>query len=269
MESRSSVLEGLMKSLAALLASGLLCAGMTACGGTKGNVAVNAAHSSASAAAHGTTSSTSSSSEDSTSSSAGGATISGEKTANSGGRTASAGGKASSPPQSGSGATSSTASVIGVPPGDQDGDSPNDKAFDKDDSFVTTFGHAASPTDRRSIASLVTRYYAAIAKDDGATACRLLFFVIVESAPETYGQTAFDATAGRGKSCGPVMTKVFKGNHAQLVAENRHLKVMAVRVEGKRAWVLLRLGPDSVRRMIAYREGSVWKIGELIDTELV
>lgn len=156
-----------------------------------------------------------------------------------------------------------------MPPGDQDGDSPDKSAFDKDDSFVTTFGHAAGAGDRNAITSLVRRYYAAIAKDDGATACRLLFFVITESAPETYGQTAFDAAAGRGKTCGPVMSKVFKGNQAQLVAENRHLKVMAIRIEGKRAWILLRFGPQSVRRLVAYREGNAWKVGELLDTELV
>jgi hypothetical protein len=156
-----------------------------------------------------------------------------------------------------------------VPNGDQDGDSANDKAFDKDDSFITTFGHAAGPRDRKAITDLVTRYYAAIAKDDGTTACRLLFFVITESAAETYGQTAADATAGRGKRCGPVMSNAFKVNQAQLAAEDRHLKVMAIRVQRKRAWVLLRFGPESVRRLIAYREGSSWKIGELLDSELV
>jgi hypothetical protein len=156
-----------------------------------------------------------------------------------------------------------------MPSGDQDGDAPNNKAFDKDDGFITTFGHPAGPADVRAITSLVTRYYAAIAKADGATACKLLFFVIVESAAETYGQTEFDATAGRRKSCGPVMSKVFKGSHRQLVVENRALKVIAIRVLRKRAWVLLRFGPQSVRRMVVYREGSSWKVGELLDTQLV
>jgi hypothetical protein len=154
-----------------------------------------------------------------------------------------------------------------VPTGDQDGDSSNDMAFDKDDSFVTTFGHAAGPSDRRAITTLVKRYYAAIAKADGATACSLLFYVFVESAPEVYGQTT-SATAGRGKSCAEVMSNVFRGNH-QVVAENRHLKVMAIRIQRKRAWVLLRFGPKSVRRLVLYREGSSWKVGELLDTELV
>lgn len=156
-----------------------------------------------------------------------------------------------------------------MPPGDQDGDSSDESAFDKDDSFITTFGHAAGPADSRAITSLVKRYYAAIAKDDGATACKLLFFLITESAPETYGQTAFDAAAGRGKSCGPVMSKVFSKSHRQLVEENRHLSVIAIRIQRKRAWVLLRFGPLSVRRLVAYREGDSWKVGELLDTELV
>lgn len=162
------------------------------------------------------------------------------------------------------------APVSGVmPPGDQDGDSPDNKAFDRDDSFVTTFGHPASPSDSKAVTSLVKRYYTAIAKDDGATACKLLFFVIVESAPETYGQTQFDAAAGRGKSCGPVMSKVFRGNHRQLVVESRTFKVIGIRVLRKRAWVLLRFGPKSVRRLVVYREGNSWKVGELLDTGLV
>lgn len=241
MEGRSAVPKGLKRSIWALLASALLGAGMTACGGS-GKQTSSGAHSSLASSTAPTTS------------------------------TATATAPASHPPSGGavasSGASGSSTS-IGVPAGDQDGDSPNDKAFDKDDSFVTTFGHAAGPADHKAIVDLVTRYYAAIAKDDGARACRLLFFVIVESAPETYGQTAFDATAGRGQQCGAVMSKVFKGSHAQLVAESRHLKVMAIRTQGKRAWVLLRFGPDSVRRLIAYREGSSWKVGELLDTELV
>lgn len=156
-----------------------------------------------------------------------------------------------------------------IPTGDQDGDGPNDVAFDRDDSFITTFGHAAGPSDRSTITALVKRYYAAIASADGATACSLLFFAIVESAAETYGQTAADATAGRGKGCGSVMSHVFEGNHRQLLAEARHLEVIAIRVQRRRAWVLLRFGPESVRRIVVYREGATWRIGELLDTELV
>lgn len=181
--------------------------------------------------------------------------------------------ESTSAPSSGSGSRPSGAgsSFAGytMPAGDQDGDSSDTSAFDKDDSFVTSFGHSAGAADSKAIESLVTRYYGAIAKADGATACKLLFFVITESAAETYGQTAFDAAAGRGKSCGPVMSKVFAKNRQQLVAESHLLKVMAIRVERKRAWVLLRFGPLSIRRMVVYREGSSWKIGELLDTELV
>jgi hypothetical protein len=227
-----------------LLAGATLCVGVGACG-SSGKGTSSSAHSSLASSTAPTTSTASTTT-----------TSPPESHPSSG---------ASAPPSG----TSSSSTSLGVPTGDQDGDSTNDKAFDKDDSFVTTFGHAANGADRKAITSLVTRYYAAIAKEDGAAACRLLFFVIVESAPETYGQTAFDATAGRGKRCGPVMSKVFKGNHAQLVAENRHMKVMAIRIEGKRAWVLLRFGPESVRRLIVYREGSSWKVGELLDTELV
>jgi hypothetical protein len=249
MEGRIALPEGLsfaMRWLCALLASAMLCAGLVACGGSGKGKGTAGPASSTGTAASTTPSTTRQSGAESSPSSANAATASG--TSDSG---------------------TSGSSALGVPNGDQDGDSPNDKAFDKDDSFVTTFGHAAGVGDRKAITQLVTRYYAAIAKDDGATACRLLFFVITESAPETYGQTSFDATAGRGKRCGPVMSKVFKGNQAQLVAENRHVKVMAIRIQGKRAWVLLRFGPESVRRMIVYREGNSWKIGELLDTELV
>jgi hypothetical protein len=156
-----------------------------------------------------------------------------------------------------------------APTGDQDGDSSNNLAFDKDDSFITTFGHAADASDRRTITTLVERYYAALAKADGATACSLLFVVIAESAAETYGQTGSDPTAGRRETCSSVLSRLFKGDQPRFQAEYRNLKVIMVRVQRKRAFVLLRFGPQSVRRIIVYREGSSWKIGELLDTELV
>jgi hypothetical protein len=244
---------GLIGRSSLALLAGALCLSIVACGGSGKRPAATSSNASSS----------------STSGSAGGTTSSGAPTTapSSGGALAASGGAAASAGTGSSGAAA--AGSNGVPTGDQDGDGPNDVAFDKDDSFITTFGHASSPADGRAITSLVKRYYAAIASGDGVTACTLLFFVIVESAPETYGQTAFDATAGRGKGCGPVLSKVFKGSHQQLLAENRHLKVLAIRIQGKRAWVLLRFGPKSVRRIIAYREGNSWKIGELLDTELV
>ncbi|MGN6372804.1 MAG: hypothetical protein ACTHM1_07415 [Solirubrobacteraceae bacterium] len=217
-----------------------LCLGLAACGGSSGTHAAGRSDASTASAASPPASTT-------------------DQTASSAGTAAAAGGK-----------KPSAAPVSGpTPPGDQDGDSPNNTALDKDDSFITTFGHAASPSERRKITDLVTRYYAAIASGDGATACSLLFFVFVESAAETYGQTSTDATAGRGKSCASVMSKVFGESRAQLTAENRALKVMAVRIQHRRAWVLLRFSPDSVRRLILYREGSSWKVGEALDGELV
>jgi hypothetical protein len=223
----------------ALLAATLLCLSLAACNGSgKGSASLT---SSAGASSSSTATTT---------------------TPSPAANTASGGGAAG-------GSAAGTALASPIPTGDQDGDSPNNMAFDKDDSFITTFGHAAAPSDRSTITALVKRYYAAIASADGATACSLLFFVITESAPETYGQTAADATAGRGKSCGPVLSKVFKGSRQQLLTENRYLKVIAIRVQHRRAWVLLRFGPESVRRIVVYREGATWKIGELTDTELV
>jgi hypothetical protein len=164
--------------------------------------------------------------------------------------------------------TATTASNA-APTGDQDGDSSDDTAFDKDDSFVTTFGHAASAADKRTITALIERYYAALASGNGATACSLLFVVLNESIPETYGQTGSDPTAGRGKSCGSVLSNVVRGSHRELVSKDRKLKVVAIRVQRRRAWVLMRFGPESVRRIVVYWEGNAWKVGELLDTELV
>lgn len=226
-------------SPAALFAAILLCLNLAACGGSA---------KSATSAGAGTT----------------GSTATTTATTSTAATTTTAGGS------SGGGDSASGATLANpIPTGDQDGDSSDETAFDKDDGFITTFGHAADPSDRKTITNLVKNYYSAIAAADGAKACSLLFFVIVESAAETYGQTATNATAGRGKTCGAVMSKVFAATHRQLVAENSHLKVIAIRVQAKRAWVLLRFGPASVRRLVVYREGDTWKVGELLDTELV
>jgi hypothetical protein len=136
------------------------------------------------------------------------------------------------------------------------------KAFDGDDAPVRFFGHEASAAERQPITALLTHYYAAAAKEDGAKACPLIHSLIAETIPEDYGQTP----ALRGTTCAVVMSKLFKQHHRQLVIDSATLEVTSVRVEGGRALALLRFAKAPVPNHIpVHREGRTWKIWELLD----
>jgi hypothetical protein len=169
------------------------------------------------------------------------------------------------------GATSSgqtPRAVLAAPPsGDTDHDSSEQTTFDSDDGHSLHFGHAAGPADRRTITAIVKRYYAALAAQDGVTACALLMAVVAESLPEAiYGPSALTHTSG--KTCAEVASALFAESHPQLVAEDRTLRVIGVRVRRRRASALLRFGARSARHILLYREGGAWKIGTLADEDL-
>jgi hypothetical protein len=167
--------------------------------------------------------------------------------------------------------TSSTSAAQSVPPKDHDEDrdgSPNSR-YDSDDYAVLTFGHEAGTADRRVITALAKGFYAAAAAEDGAKACSLIYSLLAESVPETYGEVATGPPELRGKTCAVVMTKLFKRDHQELIVHNATLKVTGVRVEAKIGYVLLSFKGVPDRHMALHREFGVWKIDSLIAQKLI
>jgi hypothetical protein len=152
---------------------------------------------------------------------------------------------------------------------DNDADFDNDTIknkgyYDGDDGAIRGFGNAAIAAERRAIAALVKRYYAAAAASDGAKACPLIYSTLEEAIPEDYGQPPGPAYA-RGKTCAVVMSKLFGHAHSQLAGR---FEVTGVRVEGREARALLGSSTVPASFVVVKRERGAWKIGALLGEPL-
>ena len=141
-------------------------------------------------------------------------------------------------------------------------DRDNDADHNDDDAHVLYYGLPASAADKQALTTLIGHYYAAAAAANGAKACALLMPFIAESVAENYGHSP----ALRGKTCPVVMSKLFKQHQKVLVGENSTLKFVTVRVEGGKALAVLSFSTlPEVRQISARRDGSSWKILQLLD----
>ncbi len=128
---------------------------------------------------------------------------------------------------------------------------------------ITEYGHEASPADKQAITALVNRYYAAAAADDGATACSLIYSPLAESVAEDYGQAPASASLA-GTTCQVVMSKLFRQVPGQSSAVLATTEVTGVRVNGRKAFALLRSKAMPQGDIPLQRELGTWKIGTLI-----
>jgi len=171
---------------------------------------------------------------------------------------------AGSPP---SGSARQTA-IRDAPAGGDSEDKDADASGD-DDLFVMGFGHPASGTTARTVTLAVKRYYAAAALDDGAKACRMLIHTVAEAVPEDYGEGGSPEPGTQEKSCATMMSRLFERRHRLLRVKSATLKVIAVRVETGRALAILHFaGNPEPQKIALHREGSTWKIWELLDSKM-
>lgn len=140
---------------------------------------------------------------------------------------------------------------------DNDNDNASDSYYDEDDNVVLDYGQNASAADLRAIASVVTRYYRAAAAADGARACSLTNPVMVEAIARERAAAASDAHS----TCAAAQTALFRLRRRQIQADQRRLRVSGARVEGARAWALLRFGAQHPPgRILVRRVGSNWTV---------
>ncbi|HEX5309670.1 MAG TPA: hypothetical protein VFW38_11385 [Solirubrobacteraceae bacterium] len=144
---------------------------------------------------------------------------------------------------------------------------PQDRDHDSDENNDDyAYGHSASENERRAIVSVVRKYYAAAAADRGNVGCRLLYSLMAEEIPETYGENGPPQL--HGGTCAVVMSKLFKEKHGLLVADARTLKVLAVRIKRNRGLVMMSFSGMPQRDIMVHREFAAWKIDETLDTKL-
>jgi hypothetical protein len=153
-----------------------------------------------------------------------------------------------------------------------DGDADGANGQDADDATTRGYGHPASALEARIVAALVRRYYAAAAAGDGELACSLIYSVLASPSKlprvaESYAP-APSAPPLAGKSCGYIMSLLFRENHRQLVADAVTLELTGVRVEGRRCLVLLAFKSKPERELPLEREHGAWKVASLFDEEL-
>lgn len=156
--------------------------------------------------------------------------------------------------------------------GDSDNDSDNDYLdnvhkgyYDSDDGDIFTYGHPASAADRRAIAALVERYYAAAAAERSAEACSLIYSVLAGALPEDYGRAPGPAYLRGANTCQMVMSRLLEHVHNHLTGA---IEVIGVRVSGDEAQAQLGSRTIPASLILVRRERGVWKIDELLGSAL-
>jgi hypothetical protein len=136
---------------------------------------------------------------------------------------------------------------------------------DADDRATLAYGEPPSPAERTEIADVVTRYYAAAATADGATACSLLLPSLARGVPRDYGSGAGPTYLRGGKTCAAVMARLFEHSHAELVVP---AKLLSIRAKGAVAQVVLgsRVLPASLVGL--RRQERAWRLVTLLGSPL-
>ena len=168
--------------------------------------------------------------------------------------------------------TTATASTTETPnETGSDADKDNDVGApedDKNNNDVLDSGSEASPSDRKKIVALVNGYYKIALAEDGAKACTMIYSTLAESVPEDYGSFAGPSYM-RGTTCPAVLTLLFKHFHSLLAMQLPKLKVTRVRLTEHHGLAVLNFGKTLPERQISVsREGHVWRIATLLDSQL-
>jgi len=148
---------------------------------------------------------------------------------------------------------------------DQDRDSSGTGYYDGDDGAIRYYARAAAATDAQAITVLVRRYYAAAAAQDGARACRLTYYIDVETLPEQYGQPPGPLWLRGAHTCRAVLSRVFEHFHRELSVP---IQVTGVRVGGDHAYALVGFRTLPAGYVKLRREGGAWKVDGLLAAAL-
>jgi hypothetical protein len=123
-------------------------------------------------------------------------------------------------------------------------------------------GPPGTAADTRAVGVVVKRFYATVAANDGARACKLLYAPLRNAMAEDYG--TYGPSYMHGKSCAEVMTKVFKHRKGTPTTNVTTIEVTGLRMKGKEAAALLHSPAMALGEITIIREGSKWTILTLL-----
>jgi hypothetical protein len=174
------------------------------------------------------------------------------------------------------GATQSSPTTTSTLPGSywkDDGDKDSDdyahsgKLPDDDDdrNLLAPYPNRPSQAELKAIAATVRGYYTDAAADDGARACGLLDMSLATSLDEGTSQPRQDLNGG----CTAAVDHLFREQHQQLITqEPATIVVTSVHVKGDLGLALLGFRKAPEGAILIEREGGVWKLGALFDSEI-
>jgi hypothetical protein len=183
---------------------------------------------------------------------------------------------ASSPDSAGGGASDSTAATRHTSPGgywENDGDKDSDDHAhsgelpdDNDDrNLLAPYPDRPSQAELHAITGTVRGYYAAAAAENGAKACGLLDASLAVGLGEGSGRPSHSSSSG----CAAAVEHLFKEQHRQLATEEpATMVIISVHVKGDLGLALLGFRKAPEGAILIEREGGIWKVGALFDSEI-
>ncbi len=141
----------------------------------------------------------------------------------------------------------------------------NGRYHDEDDIRTLTIGRRADAPEALAIASVVERYFAAAASDDGRAACSLMAPSFERAVPEDYGRSAL-GPRGVAAGCAQVASTLFAREARQLSGK---VAVTGVRLQGSGEGLALIGSPTMPASTFAVqRDSDRWRIDSLIGVAL-
>jgi hypothetical protein len=131
-----------------------------------------------------------------------------------------------------------------------------------------TFGHEAGAAESRAIRAVAERYFAAVAANDGATACSLLYTRLANSIVEDYGTSPPGPPGLQGTTCPEVMSKVFEQRHGRPTPDVGAIEVTTVRIKDAKGIALLHSSNMKLGEITAFHNKGSWQIGQLLGSGL-
>jgi hypothetical protein len=127
-----------------------------------------------------------------------------------------------------------------------------------------SFGSPASASEQAAVTSTVKAYYAAVAADQGTTACSLLAARVQAAIVRSLGRSALL----RGKGCPVILKLLFHHQAGQAGAISPAVTVTALRVSGDRGYALISTKAKPKGDIRVEREHGAWKVAALIGSAL-
>lgn len=126
----------------------------------------------------------------------------------------------------------------------------------------------ADSADKRAITTLVKRYYAAALRGDGVGGCSLIDVGLVKAIPSDYGKLGPSFLRRAAPNCPAVMSLYYKHEHGTLSHEVPRMQVARVSVKGDQGVAIMRFGSLHERFITQLREHGHWMIAAVLDGEL-